>query len=262
MLDVQLYDLYAAYERILNAVLAQAPRNIISDEEPLEVRIARIEAKLRAQPLARFMDLVGDPANRADVAGTFVALLELVRRRAVRLIQASDFGGFDVKLREEHEADALSLQESAEAEALEAAALKAKAEQLAALEAQGGADKLPWAKKRLPPRPKFAGLVRPEDVEELDAEEAEIGQRIDAILAAADASSERFEQSREGRIRDDQPDAAASGATGCGSMQPVSPATPALAEPLTTASQPVAPNSDSSRKKRDEHPSGVPTEKS
>jgi len=41
----------------------------------------------------------------------------------------------------------------------------------------------------------------PEDVEEIDAEEHEIGRRIDAILAAADAISERFEQSREGPER-------------------------------------------------------------
>ena len=146
-----------------------------------------------------------------------MALLELVRRRAVRLVQANDFGMLDVKAQNESEVEALSREESAAAEAHADATLKAKAEQDALL-AQGaaegeGVDKLPWSKRRQPARPKFEGILRPEDVEEIDAEEHEIGRRIDAILAAADAISERFEQSREGRVRGDElpPDSAPAG---------------------------------------------------
>jgi len=207
LIDVDIYTLFAAYERVLKSVLATAPREIIFDGETLEDKISRIEKTLKERPFARFVELIIDPYNRADIAGTFVALLELVRRRAVRLMQAVDFGNIDVKMQQEGEMEALSREEAATAEATADAAVKAKAEQDAARLADGaenGADKLPWKNRRLPARPKFDGLLRPEDVEEIDAEENEIGRRIDAILAAADAISDRFEQSREGRVRSDE----------------------------------------------------------
>lgn len=205
LVDVDLYALYAAYERILKAVLAQTPKQIVGEKESIEEKIVRIEGVLKERPFTHFLDLVADPSSRADVAATFVALLELVRRRAVRLIQQQDFQMFDVKTQTAEEVAELTRQEAAAAEADAEAAIKAKAEQDAALlaaQAQAQTQGLPWIKKRAAARPHFKGIVRPEDVEELDTEEAEIARRIDAILAAADAISERFEQSQEGRIRD------------------------------------------------------------
>jgi segregation and condensation protein A len=204
LVDVDLYGLFAAYERILKATMAIAPRDIVYDGgESIEEKIKRIESILKTRPFARFVELLNDTSNRADIAATFVALLELVRRRAVRLIQQQDFGHFEVKVQDETEAEQLSKQEAAEAEAHAEAALNNRAE-LEAAQAAQGTDKLPWKKKKTPPRPKFGGIIRPEDIEEIDTEEHEIGRRIDAILAAADAINERFEQSREGRVRDEE----------------------------------------------------------
>jgi len=200
LLHVDLFTLFAAYERILKAVMATSPRNIIYDGESLEEKVTRIERILKDRPFARFIELISDPGNRADIAATFVALLELVRRRAVRLIQSGDYGSIDVKAQSEGEVESISIEESAVSQAVSDAAVKAKAEQDAALAAAGG-DSLPWVKRRTA-RPKFDGLLKPEDVEDIDAEENEIGRRIDAILAAADAISDRFEQSHEGRLRD------------------------------------------------------------
>ena len=241
LIDVDIYGLFAAYERILKSVLAQTPRNIIFDGETLEDKIVRIEKLLKTRPFASFAELVVDPGNRADIAATFVALLELVRRRAVRLVQANDFGMLEIKTQTEGEVDALSREESANAEAHADATLKAKAEQDALL-AQGadqgeGVDKLPWSKRRQPARPKFEGILRPEDVEEIDAEEHEIGRRIDAILAAADAISERFEQSREGRVRGDEvpPD-------GAPAVPPEGSAAPAQESPPEGSAAPAQEN--------------------
>jgi len=204
LVDVDLYALYAAYERVLKSILAQSPRSIVRDSETIEQKVARIETVLRARPFARFLDLVTDPSSRADVAATFVALLELVRRRAVRLIQQQEFGHFDVKTQTDAEVEAQRRQEAAAAEAAAEAAIKAKAEQdaLFAAQAQAEGQNLPWLRKRRPPRPHFKGLAKPEDIGEIDVEEGEIASRIDAILAAADAISDRFEQSHEGRLRE------------------------------------------------------------
>ncbi|HYG76627.1 MAG TPA: segregation/condensation protein A [Planctomycetota bacterium] len=206
LIDVDIYGLFAAYERVLKSVLATAPRNIVFSGETLEDKVIRIEKLLKERPFARFVDLIREPGSREDIAATFYALLELIRRRSVRLLQQQELGNFDIKAQQEGEMDAQSREEAAAAEAAADAVVKAKAEQDAALAAglAEGAEKLPWNKRRAPARPKFEGIVRPEDVEEIDAEENEIGRRIDAILAAADAISERFEQSREGRVRLDE----------------------------------------------------------
>ena len=201
LLDVDLYGLFAAYDNILKAVMAQAPRAIVYDGESIEEKIARIDRILKVRPFAKFVELVAGAANRANIAATFVALLELVRRRAVRLHQLNEYGDLEIKSRQEGETDAADREEAAAAEATAEAAIQAKA----ALDAQAaveGGQKLPWTRRQA--KPKFEGLLRPEDVEELDAEETEIGRRIDAILAAADVISERFERSREGRERGDE----------------------------------------------------------
>ena len=206
LVNVDLYGMFAAYERVMKAVLSQQPRNIVLDTESIEDRINRIEKMLKSRPFARFVELVLDPFNRSDVAATFFALLELVRRRSIRLVQTEAYGNFDVNSRDPNAPDNESRMEIEAAEAAEREALDAKAVQDALL-AQGLAptgEKVQFNRKRGQTRPKFEGIVRPEDVEEIDAEELEIGRRIDAILAAADAISERFEQSRDGKIRDDE----------------------------------------------------------
>ena len=202
LLDLDLYGLFAAYERTLKAVLAQTPRSITYEGESIEVKIERIENLLKTRPFARFIELIVDPMDRADIAATFVALLELTRRRAIRLSQTSEYGVIDVNASTESEAEAATREQAAAAEVTEKEALAAKAEQDALMLAEGGGVKPAFVRRSA--KPKFEGILKPEDLEELDTEEHEIGRRIDAILAAADAISERFEQSREGRVRGDE----------------------------------------------------------
>jgi segregation and condensation protein A len=199
LLELDLFGLFAAYEKTMKAVLAQTPRRIEYSGESIEAKIERIEVLLKSRPFARFIELIADPLDRADIAATFVALLELTRRRAVRLSQQQEFGLIDVKAAAEGESEAAAREQAAAAEAAEQEALKLKAEHDAKLLAEGGGRPV-FTRRQAKPR--FEGVLRPEDLEEIDAEEHEIGRRIDAILAAADAISERFEQSREGRIRD------------------------------------------------------------
>jgi segregation and condensation protein A len=198
--ELDLFALFTAYERTLKAVLAQTPRHISYSGESIEEKITRIETLLKSRPFARFVELVADPLDRADIAATFVALLELTRRRAVRLSQQHEYGVIDVNVAGEGEAETASREQAAAAEAAEQEALKSKAEQDARMLAEGGGKP---AFVRRQAKPRFEGVIRPEDLEEIDTEEHEIGRRIDAILAAADAISERFEQSRDGRVRED-----------------------------------------------------------
>lgn len=201
--NVDLFGIFAAYERVMKAVLAAAPRSIVPDTETLEDRVTRIERALKTRPTTRFLELVLDPFSRADIAATFFALLELVRRRAIRLVQQDEYGNFDVHAHDEQE-DALQSKREVEAsESAERETLNAKlAQDALAMQGLGGGGNFQFSRKRAPARAKFEGIVRPEDMEESGTEEAEVGRRIDAILANADAISERFEQSRDGKLRE------------------------------------------------------------
>jgi segregation and condensation protein A len=200
--DLDLYELLTLFERLRQSVLAQVPKKVGYEGETLEEKVVRIEKMLQERPFSRFTELIADQTSRADIALTFIALLELVRRRMIRLMQEGAYGNLDVKVMSPEEAEALAKQEASAADTVVDVALREKAEREAKLAAEAAAlgvsvEQLPWKKRRSAlARPKFEGVVRPEDLEEIDAAESEIGRRIDAILAAADAIVQRFEASR------------------------------------------------------------------
>ncbi|MCZ7644543.1 MAG: segregation/condensation protein A [Planctomycetota bacterium] len=212
--DFDLYDLLSAHERLKRAVLTAAPRVVGYEGETVEEAIGRIEVQLKERPFARFAELVSGARSRADIATTFVALLELVRRRMIRLLQDTEFGHIDVKVQSQEEAEEIARREGEKAEEIQTLAEREKAERAAQLAAEAEAlgvsvEQLPWKKRRaILAKRKFEGLVRPEDLEEIDAEETEIGRRIDAIFAAVDAISQRFEDQRGPGAPGAQPDAA------------------------------------------------------
>lgn len=200
--DIDLYELLTLFERLRQAVLADVPKDVAYEGETLEEKITRLEGVLKKRPFARFAELLGGATSRPEIALTFIALLELVRRRLIQLLQDGAYGALSAKVQTAEEAEAVARREAADADNVVDIALKEKAEREAQLAAEAAAlgvaaEQLPWKRRRtLLARPKFRGLVRPEDVEEIDAAEAEISRRIDAILAAADAVSQRFEESR------------------------------------------------------------------
>lgn len=242
-IDFDLYELFTAFEKLRRAVLLQVPKEVGYEGETLEQKIERIEKVLLERPFTRFAVLVGAARTRDEIAMTFVALLELVRRRMIRILQQSDFGDIEVKVQTKEEAEDVARQEAQEADGVVDIAIRERAEREAQLQAEAAAlgvevDKLPWKRRRAAmARPKFEGIVKPEDLEEIDAEEAEIARRIDAILAAADAISQRFEDSRGGAMVPEEGDAPAQAPS-------VAHAPDAEEAPLTAADLEPKPESD------------------
>ncbi|MBI3832674.1 MAG: segregation/condensation protein A [Planctomycetes bacterium] len=232
-IDFDLYELFTAFEKLRRAVLLQVPKEVGYEGETLEQKIERIEKVLLERPFTRFAELVGTARTRDEIAMTFVALLELVRRRMIRIMQQAEFGDIEVKVQTKEEAEEVARQEAQEADGVVDSAIRERAEREAKLQAEATAlgvevDKLPWKRRRAAmARPKFEGIVKPEDLEEIDAEEAEIARRIDAILAAADAISQRFEDSRGGVIVPEEGEAHP--------PLPAAPAPDAEEAPLTAA---------------------------
>jgi len=86
-LEVGLFDLVEA----LNDLLREAPptvfHNVAMDQLSVTERINEILVFLADRPRTGFSDLLARPAERSQVIVTFLALLELVRLRVVRLVQ-------------------------------------------------------------------------------------------------------------------------------------------------------------------------------
>ncbi len=78
--DVHVWDLVGAMARVLHKRERRRPRQIVHDDTPLEVHVARVEALVAERGRVAFTGLFDDEMPRSRVVGIFLAVLELVRR--------------------------------------------------------------------------------------------------------------------------------------------------------------------------------------
>jgi len=75
----------------------QRPRVVVPAEQlSIEVRIEQLLARLSETEACGFEELFGDTASRADLIVTFLALLEMIRLKLVRVFQTGAFGAIRV----------------------------------------------------------------------------------------------------------------------------------------------------------------------
>lgn len=85
-------DLFAAFQRIARRLLNEsAPKEIVSEEVPTEVRIQQIQSVIEQCERASFTALLSDNPTRDEMVGFFIAILELVRLKRIRAQQSADF---------------------------------------------------------------------------------------------------------------------------------------------------------------------------
>jgi segregation and condensation protein A len=91
-LDVDLFTLLSAFQAVVQRA-KQRPRMLLPAEElPIEVRIEQILGRLSDTEACGFEELFADVHDRAGLIVTFLALLEMIRLRVVRVFQAGNFG--------------------------------------------------------------------------------------------------------------------------------------------------------------------------
>ena len=90
--DVQVWDLVGAMARVMRKREKRRPRQIVHDDTPLEVHVARIEALVAEQGRLAFTGLFDDEMPRSRVVGIFLAVLELIRRGRLATRQDELFG--------------------------------------------------------------------------------------------------------------------------------------------------------------------------
>ena len=91
-LEVDLFSLLTAFQAVVNRAKLR-PRVMLPPEQiPVEVRIDQLLARLSESEACGFEDLFADVNDRSGLIVTFLALLEMIRLKLVRVFQAGSFG--------------------------------------------------------------------------------------------------------------------------------------------------------------------------
>src|SRR5688572_28594280 len=91
-IEVDLFSLMAAFRQVLERA-RQRPVVVLPPEQiSIETRIEQLLARLSETEACGFEDLFGDVQSRAGMIVTFLALLEMIRLRIVRVFQQGNFG--------------------------------------------------------------------------------------------------------------------------------------------------------------------------
>jgi len=91
-LEVDLFSLLAAFRGVLERA-ATRPKMLLPPEQvSIESRIETLLTRLSEHEACGFEDLFGDVSSRGDLIVTFLALLEMIRLKLVRIFQSGSFG--------------------------------------------------------------------------------------------------------------------------------------------------------------------------
>jgi segregation and condensation protein A len=90
--EVDLFSLMAAFRQVLERARSR-PRVVLPAEQmPIETRIEQLMARLSETDACGFEDLFADVQTRAGMIVTFLALLEMIRLKTIRVFQQGNFG--------------------------------------------------------------------------------------------------------------------------------------------------------------------------
>jgi segregation and condensation protein A len=91
-LEVDLFSLLSAFQAVVQRA-RQRPKVLLPPEQiPVEVRIDQLLTRLSEHEACGFEELFADVQDRAGLIVTFLALLEMIRLKLVRVFQSGSFG--------------------------------------------------------------------------------------------------------------------------------------------------------------------------
>jgi len=97
--EVELWDIFAAFRKLMKETMGRLPQTIVYDDIPVSEFMHRLLERMGGQATVRFWELFEGRRDRMHVVGTFLALLELIRRRVVVAFQQEPFGEILLHLR-------------------------------------------------------------------------------------------------------------------------------------------------------------------
>jgi segregation and condensation protein A len=98
--EVDLFSLMSAFRQVLERAKQRPKVHLPPEQIPIETRIEQLLARLSVTEACGFEDLFSDVQTKAGMIVTFLALLEMIRLKLVRVFQGGAFGNIRVYKRE------------------------------------------------------------------------------------------------------------------------------------------------------------------
>ena len=95
-LEVDLFSLLTAFKAVVERARRRPTVLVPAEQVSIEDRIAQLLARLSETEAYSFEALFGDASTRAELIVTFLALLEMIRLKLVRVLQSGPFGDIRV----------------------------------------------------------------------------------------------------------------------------------------------------------------------
>ena len=89
--DVEVWDLVGTFARIVKQRNTEGITKILMDQTPVHVYVDRIGKQVREQGKVLFQGLFDKTADKSQVIGMFLAVLELLRHHHFRAVQLADY---------------------------------------------------------------------------------------------------------------------------------------------------------------------------
>ena len=91
-IEVDLFSLMAAFRQVMDRARQRPVVPLPVEQIPLELRIEQLLARLSETEACGFEELFADVQTRGGMIVTFLALLEMIRLKLVRVFQQGNFG--------------------------------------------------------------------------------------------------------------------------------------------------------------------------
>lgn len=95
-LEVDLFSLLSAFKLVLERARERPPLLLPPEQISIEVRIEQLLERLSETEACGFEDLFADTGTHADLIVTFLALLEMIRLKMIRVFQSGQMGAIRI----------------------------------------------------------------------------------------------------------------------------------------------------------------------
>jgi segregation and condensation protein A len=98
--EIQMWDLLAAFDRLMRETGTRRPRyhEVTYDDTPIDLHAADIEDRLGREGKLTLRSLIVGRRSRSEMAGVFLALLELIREKRVLVNQPEPLGEVEIEI--------------------------------------------------------------------------------------------------------------------------------------------------------------------
>lgn len=100
--DLEVWDLVSALKKVIQRIDTSSDKVILMEEMNIAQKMDEILTLLKVRATALFTDLLGKNRGRLETVLTFVAVLEMAKKRTVNLFQDVPFGPIRVLLKKKH----------------------------------------------------------------------------------------------------------------------------------------------------------------